>query len=195
MGNKLFSKTDEFSKGALCDRQQFFRVPYFFEGPVPNLALLQCHESDNQRASCVSCRVVNVVCLCAKQKHKHSTVSRRKRYQMGRPYKPYIKYIGLYSKYYCFQSRIVLLKAFSLYICFQKIITFFLIRVSKNEKKKDLTRHFCQKFGRVGRVTLNTGKFFLALNKYRFLSYLITFICTKRASGKIFRSTGTWQNP
>ena len=118
MGNNLFSKTDEFSKGGLCDRYQFVRVPYFFEGPVPNLALLQCHESDNQRASCVSCRVVNVVCLCAKQKHKHSTVSRRKRYQMGRPYKPYIKHIGLCSKYYCFQSRIVLLKAFSLYICF-----------------------------------------------------------------------------
>ena len=59
----------------------------------PNLALLQCHESDNQRAlySCVSCRVVNVVCLCAKQKHMHLTVSRRKRYKTGRPYKPWIQ--------------------------------------------------------------------------------------------------------
>ena len=128
----------------------------------PNLALLQCHESDNQRAlySCVSCRVVNVVCLCVKQKHMHSTVSRRKRYKTGRPYKPCIKHIC--SKYCCFQSHIVLLKAFSLYLCFLKIITFFLIRVLKNEKK-DLTRHFCQKIGRVGRVTLNTGIFFLAL--------------------------------
>ena len=97
MGNKLFSKTVEFSKGGLCDRLQNFRAPYFIEGPVPNLALLQCHESDNQRAlySCVSCRVVNVVCLCAKQKHMHLTVSRRNRYKTGRPYKPCIKHIML----------------------------------------------------------------------------------------------------
>ena len=31
----------------------------------------------------------------------------------------------------------------------------------EKEKKKDLTRHFCQKIGRVGRVTLNTGIFFV----------------------------------
>ena len=102
MGNNLFSKTDEFSKGGLCDRYQFVRVPYFFEGPVPNLALLQCHESDNQRASCVSCRVVNVVCLCAKQKHMHSTVSRRKRDKTGRPYKPCIKHMTYKLKVFLF---------------------------------------------------------------------------------------------
>ena len=38
----------------------------------------------------------------------------------------------------------------------------FLSGQGAEKEKKDLTRHFCQKIGRVGRVTLNTGIFFLA---------------------------------
>ena len=112
------AKLTSFRRGVYVIDSKILELRILSKDLFPNLALLQCHESDNQRAlySCVSCRVVNVVCLCAKQKHMHPTVSRRKRYKTGRPYKPCIKHIC--SKYCCFQSHIVLLKAFSLYICF-----------------------------------------------------------------------------
>ena len=58
--------------------------------------------------SCASALSKNT---CTRQSHGENATNKT-----GRPYKPCIKHIC--SKYCCFQSHIVLLKAFSLYLCF-----------------------------------------------------------------------------
>ena len=172
MGNKLESKTDDFRRGSNVIEgldSKIFRI--FSKDLFPTL--LYCNAMKATISVPHVCRaVLSMSCAsalskntCTRQSHGENATKR------GDCINPVLNTWHISSEYFCFKSRIVLLKAFSLYLCFYKII-FFWYGYWKM-KKKDLTRHFCQKIGRVGRVTLNTGNFFFGLIDLIYLLFSI----------------------
>ena len=116
MGNQLFSKTDEFSKGVYVIDSNFLEFRIFSKDLFPTLLYCSamkatisvphvCHAVLSM--SCASALSKNT---CIRQSHGENATKR------GDRINPTFKHIC--SKYCCFQSHIVLLKAFSLYLCF-----------------------------------------------------------------------------
>ena len=116
MGNQLFSKTDEFSKGVYVIDSNFLEFRIFSKDLFPTLLYCSamkatisvphvCHAVLSM--SCASALSKNT---CIRQSHSENATKR------GDCINPTFKHIC--SKYCCFQSHIVLLKAFSLYLCF-----------------------------------------------------------------------------